>query len=128
MPPVLPDSECDPSTYADTYTLNVPERSFTFSKCDMEQEMDLLKGVVVSGDRAVSADQVQGVLVALGELQEGSENGCGADKPLLTLDIDTPAKLYQYVDSFYSCQPAPDGRTFVKNIDAVSDALLKLAQ
>ena len=51
---------------------------------------------------------------------------CGADKATVTIDVQVNGSVGRYVDDFYGCNPAPDGRTFVENIDVMESAMGKL--
>ena len=51
---------------------------------------------------------------------------CGADKPTLTIEVETPAGKQIYTDSFYACNAM--GAPFVDHIDAGFSALSELVQ
>ena len=41
----------------------------------------------------------------------------------MTLDIQANGAVGHYVDDFYGCQPAPEGRVFIIGMDYVENAL-----
>jgi hypothetical protein len=81
---------------------------------------------VRSGSKALSSDNLAALRTSLGALVVDA-SGCGADKPMLVLDVSTATTTVRYKDSFYACGHE-DGVTYVDHIDGVFSLLGQLAQ
>jgi len=86
-----------------------------------------LEGSLKQGRRFFQGEEISLVQKALSKIEIGSREDCGADKPTITLDIEYSDRVSRYADDFYSCEPAPEGRTFVRNIDELTFLLRKYA-
>ena len=74
--------------------------------------------------------EVEAVTQALGEVTASSAKTCGADAPLVTLDVTTHASVERFVDDFDSDCPwdAHAGRTFVSGLGALGSVLFHFAK
>lgn len=89
---------------------------------------DVLRNVISTGSRELTPTELATVRDALSQVRVGSRGMCGADKWVVTLDVQAGGSVGRYVDDFYGCRPAPDGRTFVIGIDPLEGAVGKLVQ
>lgn len=115
--------ECDPGDAA-VITADAVASSVTWNLCRHSTSLGHM--VVVSGTRSATSAELGSIRAALLQVQIGNRGMCGADKGLVTLDVTREGSTGRYVDDFYGCQPAPEGRTFVTNIDAAANALFAL--
>jgi len=74
----------------------------------------------------MTATEKEDVRQALSTLHVGSRGSCGADVPIITLDLQAQGAMARYVDDFHSCMPDPDGRTFVMNLQELQTVLWQL--
>ncbi len=122
-PPPPPGSTC--AIGHSKYSLDIATKQITWETCDWTGDgspMHLKTGVTT----ATAAEMVK-INAAMNAVKlTGRDNMCGADKPLLTIKVTSPAGEKTYTDSFYSCWG--DGRTFVDNIDGVFGALRNAVQ
>jgi hypothetical protein len=82
--------------------------------------------VILQGSRDLTPNELATVKDALLQVHVGGSSLCGADKAVVTLDIQAHGSVGRYVDDFYGCLPPPDGRTFVAGIDTLEIAVAKL--
>jgi hypothetical protein len=81
---------------------------------------------ISKGSRSPTPAELATLKEALQHVHVGKSGNCGADKPVVTLDIEVNGNVGHYVDDFYGCDPPPAGRTFVMGIDWVENAVWKL--
>ena len=74
-----------------------------------------------AGTRTLAAPELEAVLAALVPVTITAGAPCGADKPLATITVTTPAGARKYTDDFYSCQGG--GETYVGGIDTAFAAI-----
>jgi hypothetical protein len=84
--------------------------------------------VISTGSRELTPTELATVRDALLQVKVSSRTLCGYDKWVVTLDVQAGGSVGRYVDDFYACRPAPDGRTFVIGTDGLEVALARLAQ
>ena len=118
MPAPPPGSNC--TLGAADYALDVTSRSLAWTECrsnaTWEDPWLETKGTVTLSD-----DEYATVDAAMLGLTLYAGNSCGADKPMLVVEVTNPNGTLAYYDSFYSC--SADDRVYVENIDAVFAAL-----
>lgn len=84
--------------------------------------------LAVTSEATLDAAQMKQVRGALAELEIGQSGTCGADKGVASLSVEhADGTVIGYLDDFYSCQPAPKGSIYVRNIDTVGGLILQLA-
>ncbi len=109
----MPDSS---GNAADSeYTLN-GELGYLRSRRHSEENLEFL-----------TIDEFESVLSAYSALVVGSSGICGADKPLITLEVEDEGTTTVYVDDFYSCTERVEGAIPVLNIDELYHLLRDLA-
>jgi hypothetical protein len=115
--PFLPDarSTCNTS-YKNTYRVDAATRTFTWDYCKWNNPVS----APAAGSRTLTDDEIVRLTRALSFLKLHSGYGCGADKPKVTLDLETSAGKTTYSDSFYACEGQP-GEIFVDNIDELEN-------
>ena len=74
-----------------------------------------------TGQRTLSLAAAARVELAARAASVSANDFCGADKPMLTVDVTSPAGTRTYTDSFYSCMGGD--HVFVDGLDAVVSAL-----
>ncbi len=118
--------ECDPMS-VEIFEVDATASTATWDRCIYNYAAR--RNLLSQGTRALAADELATIRNALLQVQigNGSRGMCGLDKPTVILDVQVNGIVGRYVDDFYGCMPAPDGRTFVKNIDAVAIAMWNLA-
>lgn len=79
----------------------------------------------VSGVYGVSASDAKAIASAAANVRVSSLQSCGADKPLLTLSVTTPAGEQTYEDEFYACNT---NKVAVSNLDELLATFDKLTQ
>lgn len=81
----------------------------------------------VSGSRVLTARELAKVDAAMGAVTVSAGELCGADKPLLAIEVTSASQgTKTFFDDFYSCMDF--GRTYVTNIDAVFSVLRELTR
>jgi hypothetical protein len=104
---------------AEKFALNVSTRNLSWDVCtyvDASTPMHM-----VSGSRVLTAAEFAKIEKAANTVKPTTSNICGADKPLLKIQVTSPAGTKSYTDSFYSCN---GGATkYVDNIDNVFAAM-----
>jgi hypothetical protein len=120
--PNAPDarSTCNVS-YKDKYSVDATARTFTWDYCKWTSSGN----APATGSRTLTDDELVRLTRALSFLKLHEGYGCGADKPKITLDLETSAGTATYSDSFYACNAQP-GEIFVDNIDELDYALFAL--
>jgi hypothetical protein len=88
--------------------------------------LDVPHTVISQGSRDLTPAELATVTDALLHIHVGTSNLCGADKSVVTLDVQAHGSVGHYVDDFYGCEPAPEGRTFVTGMDWMESAVGKL--
>jgi hypothetical protein len=104
------------------YTVTVADRKLVWHLCRGDRPVTPL--AYVDGERVLTQAELDGVVVQLAKLTLFEGQGCGADKPFLTLKIASPAGEEEYVDSFYACQKRG---IYVEGMDPAFAALDELA-
>ncbi len=98
------------------YTVTIVTKAFTYHEC-VTGTMDRLEPFKwKDGQRTLTDPELASLTAAFGKVTVATRVICGADKPVLTLTVTTPAAETEYLDSFYSCQKKG---IYVDNIDAV---------
>jgi hypothetical protein len=110
--------------YSSTVTVDANPAQVRWDACQYDAQA--LHTFIGQGTRPLTNDELGTVEEALRRLQISKSTICGFDKPIVILDLQAHGTLGRYVDDFYACKPAPDGRTFVANIDYVEWAVWKL--
>lgn len=111
------DGECG-STYPAMLSIDSASRSLTWDFCHSVEGSTR----VARGMRTLSGPEYQAILNALSVLALSKETGCGADKPLDSLQVEAPGTSRLYLDDFYACHSVEDGQ-YVSDMDT-SSALL----
>jgi hypothetical protein len=126
MPQIMRDGdECSGRDYANVETVTSSPATVAWDHCSWPGEGPQHM-VILRGSRALTPGELASVKDALSQVHVGGNNVCGADGPVVTLDIQAHGSLGRYVDDFYGCLPPPDGRTFVAGINALESAVAKL--
>jgi hypothetical protein len=112
--------------YQDTFVFDAVAGEVAWDYCELYASYT--NSVVERGSRQLTAPESIAMTNMLAKLTVGDAHACGADKPVVTLDIETAGYTARYVDDFYACQPPPDGRTFIRNIDWLYAWLATLAR
>jgi hypothetical protein len=120
-----PSSECQYSSYENTYAVDFSAAQFRYSLCRPSSVPDV--AMIVAGERALEADEAAAVRAAYSGLELGASGTCGADAAAMTLEASDDHDTLLYLDDFYSCAPPAEPGSFVKNMDAVWQALAPLA-
>jgi len=118
--------ECD-SMYPNLRTVTSSPATIAWDLCAWPTA-NVQHMAVAQGSRALTSAELATVKDALLQVHVGKSGLCGADKAVVTLDIQAHGGVGHYVDDFYGCQPAPAGRTFVTGIDWLESAVGKLVQ
>jgi hypothetical protein len=121
--PKYTGDECD-SSYLNAITVDHTAATVTWDTC--AYDVNVGHSVIGQGTRSLTTDELTSVKDALLEVTVGNDGLCGMDKAIVTLDVQVHGETGRYVDDFYGCKPAPDGRTFVMKIDWVESAMGKL--
>jgi hypothetical protein len=116
-PPPPPGSTC--AIGKQKFTLDVATKKLSWELCDWNAQNQPLH--LVTGSKTLTAAQMSRVNAAMNGVTINTQQMCGADKPLLTIKVTSPAGEKTYTDAFYSCWG--DCRTYVNGIDAVFGAL-----
>ena len=84
----------------------------------------------ITGERTLSDAELDSVNDAFHGIALSTAKSCGADAPLITLDVTTHQGVERYVDDFYSDCPwgAHAGRTFVTGLGDLAGVLSELAK
>ncbi len=120
-PPPPPGSNC--AFGQQKYTLDVASKELAWEICsfsDWKTPLSLEKGTKVLSDAAF-----QSIEGAMSGVTRSSSDLCGADKPMLTLEVTTPSGTSTYKDSFYSCMGEGN---YVDGVDEVFGALRDAAR
>ncbi len=113
-------SKCDG---ASSYTIDLSMRKLHWSNCDQSVPLWMPR----SGDHSLSQSEYDTLIAALKKVViTASTTSCGADKPTITLSVDTGTSKQTYHDSFYACTGT--GKPYVDNIDGVLSLLFPLAK
>ncbi|GEM_PF-1652916 len=81
----------------------------------------------VTGSRTLSAHELELIDEAMRAVKVTSGGACGADKPLLTIEVTSASEgTRKFFDDFYACMDP--SRTYVSNIDVVFSVLHDLAR
>jgi hypothetical protein len=83
-----------------------------------------------TGNRTLSDSEFSSVLAALAQVKIERRNMCGADGGVTKLDLVVDGTTLGYVDDFYGCRAAPEGRTFVSfgSLEQLETVLFGLTQ
>jgi hypothetical protein len=117
--------ECN-SSHANSVSVAAATSSIAWDACEYDSTVGHM--TLAQGGRTLESAELESVRQALRELRVGNDGSCGADKAMVTLDVESGAASGRYVDDFYGCEPPIEGRTFVKNIDSLGYVLWNLAQ
>jgi len=110
-PPPPAGSTC--AIGAQNYELDLTTRKVTYETCKfVDWSTPLTKQ---TGSKTLTTAQVAKIVAAGNAMEITTQSICGADKPMLTVTVDT--KVYK--DSFYSCM---GNGTYVDNIGGVFQA------
>jgi hypothetical protein len=120
----LSTDECN-NMYATRETVTSSPATIAWDLCAWPTP-DVQHSVFALGSRELTAAELATVNEALLHVHLGKSDLCGADKAVVTLDIQAHGSVGRYVDDFYGCQPAPAGRTFVMGMDWIESAVRKL--
>jgi hypothetical protein len=84
----------------------------------------------INGERALSEAELDSVNEAFLGIALSTAKSCGADAPLITLDVETNQGVERYLDDFYSGCPweAHAGPTFVTGLGALAGVLSELSK
>lgn len=121
-PPPPPGSTC--RVGAAKYSLDLATKKLDWQTCDWRT--DGLPLTLKTGSTTVTAAEMAQINAAMNAVKIAEENICGADKPLMTISVTTPAGSKTYTDSFYSCWGGD--RTFIDNIGGVFAAVRSAAE
>ena len=122
-PPQNAGDQCG-SQYVNTVQVDATATMVTWDACHYDSSSG--HTVINQGTRTLTPDELATVRAALLQVRIGNSGMCGADKATVTIDVQVNGSVGRYVDDFYGCNPAPDGRTFVENIDVMESAMGKL--
>lgn len=120
-PPAPPGSTC--TIGAAKYSLDIATKALTFETCKfVDWQTPLTKQ---SGSKTLTAAEMAKVHDAMSALTIAQEQICGADKPYLSVTVESPSQGERtFEDSFYSCN---GNGPFVDNIDGVFGAFRQIA-
>jgi putative hemolysin len=118
--------ECD-NMYTNVRTVTASPAEISWDLCEWPTG-DVQHMVISKGSRSLAPAELATVKESLQQVHIGNSGYCGADKPIVTLDVEAKDSVGHYVDDFYGCNPPPQGRTFVTGIDWVESAVGKLVQ
>jgi hypothetical protein len=122
-PPPAPGSTC--RVGAQRYTLDIASGELTWEVCDFVDWSTPMHPV--SGSRVLTARERLKVDAAMGAVTVSAGEVCGADKPLLTIEVTSASQgTKTFFDDFYSCMDR--SRTYVTNIDAVFSLFRELTR
>jgi hypothetical protein len=107
------------------YVLDVATRNLTWTECRSSDTWED-PWLEQAGSRTLTEAEYATVDAAMLALTIYTGNMCGADKPLLLVEVTSSQGTLAYYDDFYSC--LGDARTYVENIGGVFSALGKLTQ
>jgi hypothetical protein len=116
--------ECN-TTYTNRETVTSSPATIVWDLCAWPTP-DVQHTVIAQGSRELTAAELATVNEALLHVHVGKSDLCGYDKPVVILDVQAHGGVGHYVDDFYGCKPAPDGRTFVTGMDWIESAVGKL--
>jgi len=130
-----PDSASDCSAPFISYKLDQTTRQLGWDGCYVDANSSPSTYKSHSDSRILSQDEFSSVLSEFDKVQIGSRNTCGADMPLMTLDLTVGGRTSGYIDDFYSgCDAAtraranPEGRTWVMYLGNLTAVLEKLSR
>lgn len=106
------------------YSFDLEDGAFDWVSCSFSTTEPWRR---TTGTRRLSAAESAQLTATLAEVALArAGEGCGADKPTLTIDVSTSQDTQHYTDSFYSCSD-PAG-SYVNGIDPVFQLARELAQ
>ena len=120
-PGAMDGSTCIPSDT--TYTITFPARELTWKVCASQDGGTF---AFDTGTRTLMPADTGPLETALHAVRVQTMQQCGADAPVETLTMSSPAGDKVYYDDFYYCQE--DGKTYVHGIGDVLTELYKLAK
>lgn len=128
MPP--PPVQSDASTCRatdDTFAFVPSTRELIARSCSLVVRGDAGSGgesyAFVDVHTTLTEAEASSLLAALRSLEPSAREGCGFDKPTLTVSVTTPRGTVAYYDDFYQCRR--EG-TYVTGMDAVFRELYEL--
>ena len=119
-PPAAPGSTC--ALGAQRYDLDFTTRKLVWEVCSFQDWSTPL--YAIRGSRQLTAAEMASIDAAMNDVAVTSEEICGADKPLLSIEVTSASQgTMKYVDSFYACM---GDDMDVDNIDGVFSAFRAL--
>jgi hypothetical protein len=115
-PPPPPGSNCQIGRQK--FTLDVGTRQLAWETCERASAGAPL--LMVSGAKKITTADLAAINAAMNAVTITTADICGADKPMMHLEVTTPAGAITYTDSFYSCQ---GNGPYVDNIGGAFGAL-----
>jgi len=115
IPPAPPGSTC--TIGKQKYSLDRATRVMISELCQLSGG----KLAIKTATTTITQAELAKVDEAMNAIKVATRDMCGADKPILSLHVTTPAGEKTYTDSFYRCQGGD--RTYVDGIDGVFAAM-----
>ena len=116
-PPPPRGSTC--TAGATTYEVDLAARTLAWTACP---DVGAATVLVVRGERALSGAAIAAIDSAMNDVGVAERAMCGADKPLLSLDVTSASQgTKRFADGFYSCLGGD--AVYVDRVDAVFAAL-----
>jgi hypothetical protein len=115
-PPPPAGSEC---RYYEKYTLNVATRELSWKVCDEQTPGGVRK--FVTGNKRIEATALGQIQRDADTLKISTQDTCGTDKGVVTMNVTTPNGTAKYMDAFYSCRGP--SHVYLSNINVALDAL-----
>lgn len=116
-PPGPPGSSCARS--AAKYELDLATRTLAYARC--EAATPTAPFAMKTGSKKLSAAQTKAIVDAARAASIHTGDMCGADKPMLSVRVTTPAGTKKYLDAFYSCRGGSS--KYIDGIDAIFGAM-----
>ncbi len=105
-----------------TYELDLAARRLAWTDCPFAGVSPLK---VVRGERVLDAAALASIDLAMNDVGVAGQAMCGADKPLLALDVTSASQgTKRYADGFYACLGGD--AVYVDRIDGVFAVLAQL--
>ncbi|MCA9161065.1 MAG: hypothetical protein KDA72_22195, partial [Planctomycetales bacterium] len=121
-PPPPAGSNC--AFGAAKYTLDVATKSLDWEVCEFVDWNTPM--TMATGHKTLTANEYATVEAGVKQVAISTQDMCGADKPMLSISVTTPAGTKEYQDDFYACNGG--NHTYVSNIEAVFGAMREVTK
>jgi hypothetical protein len=113
-PPGDPEPQCDVGD-DDGLTLHRASKTLNWAECQVAEGSS--EPVVRILGRDLTDAEFQAALNTLSLVAPSTREMCGADKPVVTLELEVDGSSILYTDDFYKCNNDPGSTRYVENID-----------